>query len=75
MWITDRRTKWFREELPKTEKDNIKPWALNDINVLMLMSVIPTAADPFHFDMDPDPFREIMSPDPTFFLFYFFMSG
>ena len=41
----------------------------------MLMSVIPTAADPFHFDMDPDPFREIMSPDPTFFLFYFFMSG
>ena len=24
-----------------------------------------SVADPFHFDIDPDPFREITDPDPA----------
>ena len=27
--------------------------------------IISSVADPFHFDMDPDPFREITDPDPA----------
>ena len=28
-------------------------------------TITTSVADPFHFDMDPDPFREITDPDPA----------
>ena len=31
----------------------------------MSLSIDTSVADPFHFDMDLDPFREITDPDPA----------
>ena len=31
----------------------------------MRTGLLSSVADPFHFDMDPDPFREITDPNPA----------